>query len=72
MEKKDDKAYAIDLDGSYLKTLGFGSDIIESFNRVYSTDDNINPCEYLDQIPNDKIGEEGVKIFKYKKSRGKI
>lgn len=57
---------------NYLKSLGFGSDIIESFNRVYSTADNINPCEYLDQIPNDKIGEAGVKIFKYKKSRGKI
>ena len=57
---------------NYLKSLGFGSDIIESFNRVYSTADNINPCEYLDQIPNNEIGEAGVKIFEYKKSKGKL
>lgn len=57
---------------NYLRSLGFGSDIIESFNRVYSTADNINPCEYLDQIPNNEIGEAGVKIFEYKKSKGKL
>lgn len=57
---------------SYLKTLGFGKDIIKSFNSIYEAADNINPYEYLDQIPNDKIEEARVKVFKYKKSRGKI
>ena len=35
----------------YLKCLGFGKDILDSFNRLYSDRDNINPYCYLDQIP---------------------
>lgn len=57
---------------NYLKSLGFGKDIIHCFHNIYSSAKNINPCEYLDQIPGDKIGEAGAKIFKVKKSKGLI
>lgn len=57
---------------SYLKSLGFGKDIIHSFQNVYSSAKNINPYEYLDQIPIDSIGEAGVSVFQYKKKIGKI
>ena len=57
----------------YLKELGFGKDIIHSFQNIYSTAQNLNPCEHLDQIPLDKIGEAGMKIFTLKqKKRGRI
>ncbi len=35
----------------YLEYLGFGLDILNSFSRLYSNNDNINPYCYLDQIP---------------------
>ncbi len=57
---------------NYLKSLGFGKDIIHCFHNIYSSAKNINPCEYLDQIPEDKIGEAGAKIFKLKKEKGLI
>lgn len=57
---------------SYLNQLGFGKDILKSFKNIYSINDNLNPCDYFEQIPNDKIGEAGLKVFEYKKKRGKI
>lgn len=35
----------------YLKYLGFGANILNSFSRLYSSNDNINPYSYLDEIP---------------------
>lgn len=56
----------------YLKDLGFGNDIISSFERLYTTTSNINPCNYFDEIPLDKIPEAGYKVFKLKKEKNLI
>lgn len=53
----------------YLESLGFGKDIIRSFQSIYLSSKNINPCDFLDQIPKDKIGPAGVKIYQRNKKR---
>ncbi len=55
---------------NYLDNLGFGKDIIRSFQNIYSKTNNINPSNYLEQIPDDKIGEASFKVFNLKKKRG--
>ncbi len=52
---------------NYLKDLGFGENIINSFERLYWANDNINSCEYFDEIPMDKIGQAGMKVYKMTK-----
>lgn len=54
---------------SYLKYLGYGKDIIKCFEVIYTSSSNINPINFLDQIPEDKIGESGIKIYQLKKDR---
>lgn len=54
---------------NYLRDLGFGKNIITSFERLYLPAENINPCDYLDEIPLDKIGEAGMKVYSVKKSK---
>ncbi len=57
---------------NYLKYLGFGEDILKSFYNLYTNADNINPYCYLDQVPVDKIGEAGLKIYKLKRNKNMI
>lgn len=57
---------------SYLNELGFGKHIIGSFADVYSSGKNVNPVNYFDEIPTDKLGEAGYKVYSLKKSRGII
>lgn len=57
---------------NYLEQLGFGKDIINSFQIVYSEDFNINPVEFFDQIPIDGIHEADFKVYQMKKNNGKI
>lgn len=56
---------------NYLKDLGFGKNLIHSFERLYWPTENINPCDYLDEIPVDKLGMAGLKVFTYKKQNRK-
>lgn len=57
---------------NYLKKLGFGADILKSFGRVYTEGPNINPVDYLDEIPEDKLGEAGYKIYEFKKNNHRL
>lgn len=41
----------------YLKYIGCGKELLNSFNRMYSNYDNINPYSYLEQIPYNNIME---------------
>ena len=54
----------------YLKYLGFVKDILNSFNRLYSNYNNINPYCYLGQIPLSNIDYARSEEFeKCKKKR---
>ena len=48
---------------AYLKTLGFGTELIDSLATIYLECSNINPVDYLDQIPYDKIARAHIKVF---------
>ena len=54
---------------NYLKKLGFGKDIIKIFQNVYTGADNVNPVDYLDQIPINKLGEANLKVYQMKKNK---
>ena len=49
---------------NYLKYLGFGKQITDSFSNIYSKDNNTNPVDYFDQIPVDNLEEAKYKTFK--------
>ncbi len=53
----------------YLQSLGYGPDIIESFFRLPINCNNINPYNYLDQIPQDKIEKSSYSVYKYLKNK---
>lgn len=53
----------------YLQSLGYGPDILESFFRLPINKENINPYEYLDEIPKDKIGRSSYTVYKYLKNK---
>lgn len=57
---------------NYLEYLGFGTDVINSFKRIYSQGANINSADFFDQIPLEKIGEAGFKVYQMKKDKGII
>lgn len=57
---------------NYLESLGFGQDIVKSFRRVYTNGENINPADYLDQVPEEKMGEAIYKVYELKKQKGKV
>lgn len=57
---------------NYLETLGFGPDIIKSFRRIYTNGENLNPTDYLDQIPEERMGEALYKVYELKKQKGRI
>lgn len=57
---------------NYLEYLGFGSDLLSSFKRVYSNGNNINISDFLDQIPIDKSGESLYKVYDLKRKKGLI
>lgn len=40
---------------NYLKYLGMSKKLINSFNKIYSTEDNINPIDYLYEINDDVL-----------------
>lgn len=48
----------------YLKKCGVGLNLLESFNRLYSNEDNTNPMNFIDEIPDD-IGRASYKVFEY-------
>lgn len=48
----------------YLKDLGFGENIINSFERLYWPNENISAYEYFDEIPINKIGQAGMKVYR--------
>lgn len=49
---------------SYLRELGFGENLINAFNSVYTTADNKNVSEFFDEIPKDKLGQALYVVFK--------
>ena len=53
----------------YLQSLGYGPDILESFFRLPISCHNINPCNYLDQIPKDKICRSSYSVYQYLKNK---
>lgn len=57
---------------NYLESLGFGQDIVKAFRRVYTNGENINPADYLDQVPEEKMGEALYKVYELKKQKGKV
>ena len=57
---------------NYLSKLGFGKDIIKIFQNVYTGADNINPVDYFDQIPTDRLGEASLKVYEMKKKKNLI
>lgn len=72
-----DKVHRLDISDyyeyiNYLKKLGYGKDIIKSFESIYFATANLNPSDFFDQIPLDKIGESGMKVFELKKKKGMI
>lgn len=48
----------------YLKDLGFGENIVNSFERLYWPNANISAYEYFDEIPINKIGQAGMKVYR--------
>ena len=49
---------------TYLETLGYGEDIINSFRNIYSNADNVNPVDFFSDIPLDKVGLARYKVYK--------
>ncbi|MBQ2639454.1 MAG: hypothetical protein IJF92_01665 [Bacilli bacterium] len=55
---------------NYLEQLGFGEDLIKCFNIVYTNSkNNINPVDFLDQIPMDRLGESSLSVYQLKKKK---
>ena len=46
---------------NYLDSIGYGSNILDSFDKLYKEIDNVNPYLYLEEIPTDK---EDISTFK--------
>lgn len=51
----------------YLRSIGFGNNLLKSFSLLYTNANNINPVDYLDEIPINLIGKASVEEFKYVK-----
>ncbi|MBQ3468663.1 MAG: hypothetical protein IJH18_01200 [Bacilli bacterium] len=51
---------------NYLSDLGFGDNLLASFRAVYSSGNNINPVNYLDEINREKLGAANLNVFRYK------
>lgn len=50
----------------YLNKLGYSKELLDSFNNIYSLNDNQNPYYLLDTIP-DNLGRSNYRVFKYLK-----
>ena len=55
----------------YLKDLGFGSHILDSFSRLFLSGKNKNPSDYFDEIPLNRLGEACFKVYAYQKKNRK-
>lgn len=47
----------------YLRDLGFGKELINSFKKIYLETENTNPEEYLGEIPESNLEEASYKTF---------
>ena len=66
-----DKITSLDIDEfyeylNYLRSIGFPSELLDSFSLIYDYQDNINPYVYLDLIPSDK-GRAVKKVYDLKR-----
>lgn len=52
----------------YLLSIGFGSNIINCFSKIYSIDDNINPVRYLSEIPDNYTDAHMLKYIEYQRN----
>jgi len=46
----------------YLKIIGFNYELLDCFATIYTNQDNKNPLEYLESIPNE-LGRADLKVF---------
>ena len=51
---------------NYLSNLGFNENLLAAFRSLYSSGDNTNPSDYLDDIAIDKIPEADLKVFNHR------
>ena len=56
---------------SYLRDLGFGQNLIDAFNSVYTPADNKNVANFLDEVPTSMLGQALYNVFKMKKNKTK-
>lgn len=56
---------------SYLRDLGFGQNLIDAFNSVYTPADNKNVANFLDEVPTSMLGQALYNVFKIRKNKAK-
>lgn len=51
----------------YLYKIGIDSSLLECFNSIYSSDDNINPMNYIDSLTSNQFYRAKKIVYKYNK-----
>ena len=57
---------------SYLSSMGFSNELLQSFENIYTSSDNANPVDLLATIPMNRVYESGYTVFEKKKEWGII